>query len=386
MFSSFSKNITYLYFNRALIQFAFGMLSGFSVLFFYQKFGESISKVLLLFIILYSIHAVVNHFTAKLIKRFGMKKLMIFSVLSLSLMFLSRMLWDYSMYISLVMYALFFTLYRAFYWIPYHIEFASFTEKKSRGKQTATLYNAGDLLAAILPFIAGILLSNYGFNILFIISFIFAILSIGPLFKVEEVVEEYTWTFKKLIKEFFAKENRSMVVSIFGNGMQNIIAAIIWPLFVFITIENDYVAFGLILTVVSVSLIILRSFVGKYIDILGRHKVLRFGNFLYFTGWILKMFVAGSTSIFVVDVYHRFGFVINKTSFDVSTYDQAADSGHFIDEYTVLREFCILMGSVFMGLILIPIIILFGLKVAFLFGAFSTLLMVSINKQTIKNH
>ena len=108
---------------------------------------------------------------------------------------------------------------------------------------------------------------------------------------------------------------------------------------------------------------------------------MRAGNFIYFTGWILKTLVAGVTGIFLVDIYHRFGFVINKTSFDVTTYDQAADNGHFIDEYTVLREVSFLIGGMVMALILLPAVALFSIKVAFILGAIATLLMTTIHKQ-----
>jgi MFS family permease len=379
--NSISKNIFYLYLNRLLVQLAFGFLTGFGVIFFYQKFNDSISAVILLYILLYLAFAIFNHISAKMIKRFGMRNIMIFSLVGLSVMFLSRTFWDYAPYISLLIFFISFTIYKSFYWIPYHVEFASFTEKRNRGKQTAFLYNVGDLFAAIVPFIAGILLSLYGFNILFFIGFVFVILSILPLFRVEEVKEEYSWSFIKLVKEFFDKDNRPMIISSLGNGMQSIIGALIWPLFVFITIGNDFVAFGSILALVAIGLVVLRYFVGKYLDTLGREKVMRAGNFIYFTGWIFKMFVGGLTGIFLVDVYHRFGFVVNKTSFDVTTYDQAADNGHFIDEYTVLREVTFLIGGVIMGLIILPIVLFFNIKIAFLLGAIATVLMVSIHKQ-----
>jgi MFS family permease len=209
----------------------------------------------------------------------------------------------------------------------------------------------------------------------------FVILSIIPLYRVQEVKEEYTWSAMKLIKEIFDRDNRPIVISSVGNGMQAIVGAIIWPLFIFIAINGDFVVFGSILALVAIGLIVLRYFIGRYLDRFGRERVMRAGNFIYFTGWILKTLVAGVTGIFLVDIYHRFGFVINKTSFDVTTYDQAADNGHFIDEYTVLREVSFLIGGMVMALILLPAVALFSIKVAFILGAIATLLMTTIHKQ-----
>jgi MFS family permease len=376
-----SQDIAYLYFNRVLVQAAFGLITGFGTLFFYEKFGGELYKVLILFVFLYAAFAILNHLSAILIKKLGMRKLMIFSLLSLAIMFLSRIMWDYSPMISLGLYFVTFSVYKSFYWIPYHVEFAAFTDIKTRGKQTAILYNIGDLFSAVLPFIGGFILSLWGYNVLFILGFIFVVLSIAPLYKINETKEAYTWSLRRLFSEIKDKDNRPMVWSNLGNGMQQAIAATIWPIFVFISVEGDYVKFGSILAVVTVILIIVRGIVGKFLDRFGSDKILKIGNFVYFSGWIFKMFIGSVTGVLVTDVYHRFGNVINKTSFDVARYDQAADNGHYIDEYTVLREFVVSMGASLMALILIPVVIFTSIKIAFLLGAFSTLLMTLINRQ-----
>lgn len=73
--------------------------------------------------------------------------------------------------------------------------------------------------------------------------------------------------------------------------------------------------------------------------------------------------------------------MINQLSFDASLYDQALDNGHYIYEYTVLRESSFLLGRFIMGMILIPFIILWGIKVTFVFAVVGTLLMGIINRQ-----
>lgn len=378
---SLSKNILFLYFNRLLVQSAFGLITGFGTLFFYEKFNESIVAVLVLYAILHFTFAVFNHISAKFIKVFGMRKMMIFALLSLAVMFLSRTFWDFNAALSLVLYFISYSLYKSFYWIPYHVEFATFTNKRTRGKQTAILYNTGDLVAASLPFAGGFILGIYGYNMLFVAGFILVLLSIFPLFYVNETREVYRWSLKKLIYELFDRDNRPMVVSNFGNGMQMAVGTTIWPIFVFLTIENDYVKFGAILAIISITMIILQGLVGKYLDKVGRERVLRIGNIIYFTGWVFKAFITSVSGIFFVDAYHRFGNMVNKISFDVTIYDQAADNGHFIDEYTVLRETAALMGRVVMYFVMVPVVIFLGIKITFIFGALSTLLMVMINRQ-----
>jgi MFS family permease len=378
---SLSKNILFLYFNRLLVQSAFGLITGFGTLFFYERLGESVPAVLLLYAVLHFAFAIFNHISAKFIKVFGMRKMMIFALLSLSVMFLSRTIWDFNAVLSLGLYFISYTLYKSFYWIPYHVEFAAFTTKRSRGKQTAILYSIGDMFAAALPFFGGFILGLSGYNTLFYAGFVLVLLSILPLFHVHETREVYRWSLRKLIHEIFDEDNRPMVTSNFGNGMQMAVASTIWPIFVFITTDSDYIKFGAILAVVSITLILLQTVVGRYLDKFGREKVLRFGNVVYFTGWLFKALITSVTGIFVIDTYHRFGNMINTISFNVTAYDQAADNGHFIDEYTVLRETAALLGRVVMYLILIPVVMWFGIKISFVLGAMATLLMVFINKQ-----
>lgn len=378
--NNLSDNIFYLYLNRLLVQIAFGLLTGFGILFFFEKFNGSIVYVLLLSSALHLTFALGNHISARLIKIWGMRNMMIVALFFLIVVFISRVFWEYNPILILAIYFFTFSVYKSLYWVPYHVEFASFTDKKTRGKQVALLYNIGDMFAASLPFISGLIISASGYNTLFITGCIFVMLSIFPLFKINQTRENYTWSFNRLVQELFQKENRGVVLSNLGNGLQMTVSAVVWPIFIFIVTEGDYVKFGAILALVAIFMIFLRYIVGKYMDKVGREKVVKVGNTVYFTGWILKAFIQSVTGIFVVDIYHRLGNVVNKLSFDVSVYDQAADNGRYIDEYTLLKEFSTLIGRFIMPLVLIPVIFYFNIQVAFIFGALATLLMNLINR------
>jgi MFS family permease len=376
-----SKDVLLLYFNRLLVQIGFGFLTGFGAIFFYQKSGESIVAVLAIYSFLYFLFAMANHFSAKFIKNFGMRKMMIFSLLALIFMFWSRALWDQGIVLSLSMYFIAYTFYRAFYWVPYHVEFAKLTSRKTRGKQMAALYNVGDVFAAIIPFFSGLLISYYSFNHAFYAGMVFIVFSIIPVFYIKEIKEVYSWNLKRLIKEFFEIDNRPLIVSNIANGMQATVAACIWPIFVFVSTNNNYVQFGAIIAAVAVAIIVLRGLTGNYIDKKGKDTVLKVGSLIYFSGWIIKATVFSVTGIFIADVYHRFGAAVNQLGFDATLYDQAADNGHYIDEYTVLRETSFSVGRTLMGVLLIPLIIYFGIQVSFLLAAFATIFMRFASQQ-----
>ena len=372
---NFSANAVYLYLNRLLIQIGVGIYGIFGVIFFFEKFGNSVKGVLILYTILYFIFLAGTHLGAKIIAKLGMKRMMIISILFLFSTVFSLFLWDKNPFLFLITFSIFLTLYKSFYWVPYHVEFAEFTNKKMRGKQMAVFSNISEAVLAIMPIIGGLIISIRGYNILFLISSIMVLISIIPLFFIQETREKYTWSARRLMKELFQKENRPIVWSNIGNGIQDAVGIIIWPMFIFIILEGNYFSVGVITSLTIVTLIVLRFAIGNALDRMSKGKILKLGSIFHTTGWIVKVFIETGTGIFLAHTYHNFGKVVNKLSFDTEIYEQAADNGHYIDEYTVLKEMSLNFGKGLMFLISIPIVIFLGITTTFLIAASATLLM-----------
>jgi len=378
---SFSSNVIYLYLNRLLSQIGIGIYGVFGVIFFFEKFGNSLKDVLLLFGILYLIFFFTTHLGAKFIYLIGMKKLMMIATLFLALTTYALFMWNDNPFLYLLMFCLGLIIYKMFYWIPYHVEFAEFTSQKNRGKQIAALSNISEGIMAVLPIIGGFILAREGYEILFLVATVLIFLSIVPLFFMKETKERYTWSFFKLIKEFFSKKTRTTVVSNFANGVQDGVGTIIWPIFIFVLLKGDYLFVGAITTLTIVALIILRFAVGGAVDRLGEKKVLNMGSIFYTSGWLIKIFVETGTGIFLSHTYHNFGKVVNQVSFDSTVYDQAADNGHFVDEFTVLKESSLLLGKGLLLLVAISVIGLFGVTATFVIAAVASLLMSLASKR-----
>lgn len=378
----FSRNLLFLYLNRVIIQIGLGFIGIFGIIFFYEQFSNSVEKVVLLYAALYLIFTITAHIGAKFIQRIGMRNMMIFSTVFLVGSILSRLLWETNVPLFLSLFFFFAILDKMFYWIPYHIEFAAFTKNQTRGKQMAILTNASAIVLAILPLVSGYILIKTGYTALFATATIVSILSVIPLFFIKETKENYTWSFSRLIKEFFQKENRSLVTSHMANGFQNGVASVIWPIFVFILLSGNYFKVGLISSLVILTIISLRFLVGGIIDNIGTQKILRYGMFLSFSGWIIKVFVESGLGVFISDTYHSLGRLVNQMSFNISTYDQAADNGHFIDEYTVLKESSFLFGKCIILVFSLLIIPFLGIKITFILAALSIFGMGLISSKT----
>ncbi len=89
----------------------------------------------------------------------------------------------------------------------------------------------------------------------------------------------------------------------------------------------------------------------------------------------MKMFLRTGFQVFIVGTYHNFAGIIKYTSFDTLMYEEAADHGMFVDEYSAIREISFHVGRV---LILVALFVLVGflgvnMAIAFLLAAIASL-------------
>lgn len=378
-----SPSLISLYFNTILRQIGGGLISLFGVIFFFEKLGNSIINVIILFIINYLIYASLLPLSARLLKTMRIKRMMIIATPFLVLAIFSLYLWDIQPYLFLIFYLVFVIIFKLLFWVPYHVDFAEFTQKNLRGRQMAFLFNISQVILTITPIIGGFIIFRFGYSELFFIAAIIFAVAIIPLFFVRETYEEYSFGYIETFRRLFSRKNRTFLIANVSNGVQQAIGIIIWPIFIFLLLNGEYLIVGIISSLAIVFLILIRFFVGNLLDRWGKDKVLKIGAFFYATGWIMKIFVQSGFHIFLADTYHNFGRVIDKTAFDVVFYEQAAENKHYIDEYTVLRTIALNLGRVFMLILAIPIIAFFGITATFIFAAIATLFMTVITKKVV---
>jgi len=379
----FSSNIVSLYFSTILRQIGLGLISLFGVIFFFEKFGNSLENVIKLFILVFLLYGFLVPLAARLIGRLGMKRMMIIAMPFLTLTILSLFFWDANPILFLSLYMVFVTLFRILFWAPYHVDFAEFTDTGNRGKQVAVLVNISQVVLGITPLIGGFIISSYGYSNLFFISALIVSTAIIPLFFIEDIKEKFSFGYLETFRNLFRKKNRSFLVAHASNGIQDAIGIIIWPVFIFAILQGNYFVVGIISTLTIFFIILLRSFVGSLVDHWGRAKLQKIGSLLSVTGWILKIFVSSGFHIFLADTYHNFGRVVNNLPFDVSFYDQAAENKHYIDEFAVIRAIALNLGRVVVLLISLPIIKYFGITATFVIAAIATLFMNAISNKNV---
>ena len=258
------------------------------------------------------------------------------------------------------------TFARSFFWVPYHTDLAIFTDKSDRGKSIGVLWATSTFLGVIMPVISGFLIGSFGYKFVFILAIIIYLCAFIPLLTLPKTQETYSWKYWETFKHFFSRKNRKLVLANMANGAENEVGIVIWPIFVWQLLEGNYLAVGAISSLIVFGTIVIQLSVGKYTDKLDKRKMIHWGSFFYAVGWLAKVFVLSAMQIFVVGTYHSFAQIFKDTPFDTLNYELLADQGHYVDEFTVLKEIAVQLGKILM--LVFAILILSGLGINWIFA------------------
>jgi len=376
------KDIFALLTNRILLRLGFGLVGVFVPIFLYEQLNGSLYTLLSIYIVFYIISVITIPFGSKLLSWFGVRKLLLaavpFAVLSIwALQYgQTHIWWAIGGYFFAAL------MYKMLYWVPYQVDFAHFIGHHNAGKHMAVYKNALQLMNAITPVAGGIIIARFGFGSVFLFASLALLMTIVPTFFIQEIHERYEWGFIETFQKLFAYKNRALLYAYTADGAQAVITSVIWPIFIFQLLDGKYTSVGFITSLTVIVILFLNTAVGKFIDHVGEEKALKYSTMLASTGWFIKIFVDSAFQVFIADTYHRLGRAANRMSFDTATNEHAADNGHYIDEFTTLKEMALNMGR---ALMLIVVCILFyyfeNIRVVFIIAAGATLVMTMLNKQ-----
>ena len=196
-----------------------------------------------------------------------------------------------------------------------------------------------------------------------------------PLYFLPEVKEKFTWSYQRTWQEFFAGSNRKMMLAYIGEGAENWIGGVLWPIFIWQLLEGRYLQVGILTSAITLIAVILNLAMGDYTDRFNKRKLMRAGSILYSLGWIAKMFVTTAFQLFIASTYHSFALILLRTPFSALIYEKAADSGHFLDEYSTLREMYLQFGRIIVMTIILALLNFLSLNLVFALAAVASLLV-----------
>jgi len=383
-----SKGFKALYKSRLIIYIATGLLGLYIPIFLFNLLDQNLKSVAYFYLIGNITYGLLVMYGAKFLNKFGFRKSLQIAALVGTLYFsFFYFLNENNIKLLLPLIILTLLIYRLLYWIPYNVDFAKFANKKNRGKEIGLVGASSNVIAIFTPLIAGFIITKFSFQVLFFVAILLYLASVIPLFKIPKTYEKFTWTIKQTWQNFFSKKRRPEILAFMADGAESSIGAIVWPIFMFQILKGDYLKLGIISTIIVGVTIILQLLVGKYTDKKrNRQKLLRFGSTFYALGWIIKIFIATAFQIFIVDSYQKLMKIFMRIPFDAMTFEKAADEGHYVDEFTVIREMALNAGRALMLIFVIFFSFFVDIQITFILGAVASMLFNFLRvKETVVN-
>lgn len=301
------REIKELYTAVAVKDFAFSMIAIFEPVYLYKLYG-SLSIVFLYYAISSTIYFFLIPLGARAAAKHGFEHCIFYSIPFAILYFLT--LSQVPNYWWLIFFALIFSVgYKSLFWPSYHTDFAHYSKDGYKGRELGTLSFISTMAAIVGPVMGGIILTKFGFEVLFVIVSIVSLISVVPLFATREKFIPHNFSYKKAFRRFlnpYSRYKRNDSLAYFGYG-EEMISAIGWSIFIFLVVKEFYIM-GIIASIVAVSIAIMALYVGKLADTLtnkNKNKLLSSSAILLSISWFLRPFATNWLGVLLVDIFSK---------------------------------------------------------------------------------
>lgn len=373
---------------RMILRVSSALFSLFLPIFLYELFDYEFKWVVYFYLSGYILYALTVAWGAKYLNRIGLRRSLrvslLFGALYYFFLYIVQVYSDtvdwapvFSNKIAIfIMLAVFMMIvHRIMYWLPIHTDMAKFTDKFNRGKEVSLIKVVTLAFGAIGPIFAGWVIAAYSYDILFIIVVVVYFLALIPLMTLPRTREKFSWGYFETWKKVFSKKRRRTVAAFFGDGAEQAVGLVVWPVFIFELLQGNYFEVGALSSLIVVATVILQLLFGKLADTCDKKRMIHWGSALYALGWVIKIFILTAFQIFIASTYHNLTKIFARTPFDALTYEKAADQGHFVDEFTVIHEIAINLGKSAMLVLALVLATQFGITGTFVLAALASLLM-----------
>lgn len=381
-----SHGFVALFTSKAITNIGSGFFGIFMPIFLFITFGQNIYYVVLYYLASQTLYGFFLAYGVQFLNRFGFRRSLQLSTFIGALYYFELYFLNENTAFYLVP-ALIVTivLWRMLYWVPYHVDFAKFSDSKNRGKEVGVVESTLSVIGVVAPIFAGFVIARFGYSVLFVLGILIYLSSLIPFLTIPRTKEYFKWTFWETWKNLFKKRNRNQVFAFMADGAETAVGIVIWPIFIYQLLNGDYLKIGAISTFVVAATVLLQLFMGKISDSNSKDKILKYGSVFYSIGWLLKIFIATAFHIFLVDTFHKLTRSFLRIPFDAITYDIAADQGHYVDEFTVLHEIAISIGRVLMYLLVIALTFFVALNWVFILAALASIALNIVHYRKMKN-
>jgi len=369
------RNITELYITNALRTFAVSTVSLFIPIFLLEK-GVSLGAIFLYLMFQYLLYIPICYSAMKFAAKKGIKHSMLmnapFSIGYFLVLYNIDSIqiatsWVFVFFLLSVLTA----ISTALYWNSYHIEFAKYSKKKN-AKQVGIINIVATTSSALAPLIGALIISAFGFQVMFAIVMIILLLAVFPLFLSKELHEPFEFS----LKDAVTKKTGSLVLPYFSEGVKSIASSISWPLLLYL-IFVSYNDIGSIFTISHILIIIFTWFVSHKITSANKFNLLKLGTYIHSTTMIVRVIVKNFFVLNIVQAIGGISWALIHIPFASAFYDNTKKLG--ITSAVYFRELHLHMGRVAGTMIALVLLMLLepadALAGVIIVGAMFTLLM-----------
>lgn len=334
-----NRELNELYASISIRSFAIALTGIFIPIYLYTV-GYSFKSIFLFFAFWSCFNLLTLIPSAKVSSKYGLKHSMLFSMPFLIILFLLLYTLESNNWPLWVL-AIFGGTYSSLFWIGYHTDFTRSSKSKSRGSQIGMAKVIASVAGAIAPLIGGLILSFFGFHILFLLVAFLLLTSTIPLFMSKEMHDSADFSIKGIFKGQSFKD----ILAYMGLGIENRIGAVIWPLFVFIFIIGEkYLTLGAISSVSFGFTILSTLVIAKFSDY-NRRLVLKSGSLVNALIWVGKSFIVTPLQVFIADAFQGVSRTAINLPFDALNYDKIKKKEDRIKKI-LQREMYIKIGAI----------------------------------------
>lgn len=303
--------------------------------------GWKLPSIILLFLISYLFYFTIAPLGATFARQKGYEHSIALSTPFLVLYYISL----YSIHRNLIFVVLtvvFLALYRTFYWPGARSIMSHYSTNEEGGRTLSGLLSLSLLAVMLGPVIGGIVLQEYGFAVLFILSSVIILLSNVPMLITPEHFEPKAIEYKAAYKRMLKPEHRRKVLAHFGYG-EEFISDYIWPVFL-VSVVTSYALAGAVMAIAGVLTIIVIIGIGRFIDSHHRHPVLRAGVFMTALSWLSRVAALSPLGLVISQSFYRISRLTVSVSFLSVANQQARD--YSASKSSLLYEMSIVVAKI----------------------------------------
>lgn len=361
--------INELYISLSLQAFSAGLVGIFVPIYLYTL-GFSITQLALYFIFLALTRAVLQPTAAKLVMRYGPKHIIMTSYIILFCYMLMLYFLPANPQI-LYLAAIIGAVAENMFWMARHIDLATVTTNSNTTKEFSLLLIFSTFAQALAPLFGGLIASRFGMEYTLLGASIGLLVAVLPLLKTPEPVVP-----KKAEFNLLKTAPQKHMIASFAINAQGIIAALQWPLFIFLIVQT-YKDVGIVSSASLLIVVMVLIYLSRLKNRDKSNKMLKTGSNLRAGVHTARTFTQSFPAAMGINILGDLTDTLVSVPYATRFYESARR--YDIHAYLTDMEIAACLGQAASWIILLTLNAAFGLKtaliIAFLLAALLTPLL-----------